>query len=176
MGEVPKCLYFGILFGILNLHPDSSALRTVKTSASDGDATNHVIGRNLIQESIIGGCHIGSAFLWGPIHVFAEGILQFKVANPVAIGIIIEQTIEPDTLLACNEGTQRGFRLEATTGADANEGELAELWVIFACLEIDVCQSIKFVYHDVDVVASDTGGKHGDALAMVCSSDGTEFA
>ena len=173
---IPEGLDLGILLGVLNLHPDSSALRAIETSASDGDATNHVIGRNLIQESIIGGCHIGSAFLWRPVHVLTEGFLQFKVANPVAIGIIIEQTIEPDTLLACYEGTQRSFGLETTTGADANEGELTERGIVLARLEVDVCQSIQFVYHDVDVVASDTGGKHGDALAMVCSGDGTEFA
>lgn len=175
-GVIPEGLDLGILLGVLNLHPDSSALRAIETSASDGDATNHVIGGNLLQESGVGGCHIGSAFLWRPVHVLTEGLLQFKVAHPVAVGIVVEQAVEAYALLACNEGTQGSFGLETTASADAHEGELAKLGIVLACLEVDVCQGIQFVHHDVYVVASDTGGKHGDALAMVCSRDGAEFA
>ena len=142
MGEVPECLYFGILLGILNFHPDSSALRTIKTSASDGDATNHVIGRNLIQESCIGRSHIWSTLQRRPLHVLAEGILKFEVTNLVAIGIVVEQAVEANTLFACYEGTQRSFRLETTAGTNTYEGKLAKLRIVLASFEIDICQSI----------------------------------
>ena len=35
--------------------------------------------------------------------------------------------------------------------------------------KVDVGQSVEFVDYDVDVVASDTCGEYGDALAFVCT-------
>lgn len=45
-----------------------------------------------------------------------------------------------------------------------------------ARLEIDVRQCIKFVDHDVDVVASDTCAQDCDTFTLVAASDGMELA
>ena len=45
-----------------------------------------------------------------------------------------------------------------------------------ARFEVDVCQGIQLVHHDIDVVTSDTGGNHCDAFSLVSTGDGLELA
>ena len=42
-------------------------------------------------------------------------------------------------------------------------------------LVVDIGKGIKFVDHDVDIVAADTMALHSDAFAFVCASDGVEL-
>ena len=66
--------------------------------------------------------------------------------------------------------------LQASTGADAHQGEAAEGGAFGASGKVDIGQSIEFVDHDVDVVAPDTRGNHCETLAFVSSGHGAELA
>ena len=66
--------------------------------------------------------------------------------------------------------------MQSATGANAHELKCAMGFVFEASLEIDVGKSIELVHHDVDVVASDACGEHGEALALIGSGDGVKLA
>ena len=50
------------------------------------------------------------------------------------------------------------------------------LALLGACGEIDVGQCVELIHHNVDVVASDACGEHGEALALIGSGDGVKLA
>ena len=43
-------------------------------------------------------------------------------------------------------------------------------------LEINICQCVKFRQDNVDIVCSDTGGQHRDALPVIFSCDGNKLS
>ena len=59
--------------------------------------------------------------------------------------------------------------LQSATGAYAHHLQLGELRLLCASRKVDIGQSVQFVHHDVNVVAPDTRGQHGDTLAVVCA-------
>ena len=43
--------------------------------------------------------------------------------------------------------------------------------LVLAFFEIDVCEGIKLVHHDIDVVATDARTQASDAFALVCAGN-----
>jgi hypothetical protein len=107
--------------------------------------------------------------------VLLESLFEFQVAHLVTIGIVVEQTIEADTLDAGHETASRCVGLQTATGTDTYHGEGAMLRLLLAGVIIDVSESIELVDYDVDIIASDTVTLHGDALSFICTSDGVEL-
>ena len=66
--------------------------------------------------------------------------------------------------------------MQTTARADAYQFQLAEFGLFFTGLEVDVCQGVQFVHHNVDIVATDARGDYRDAFAFVCTGYGLEFA
>ncbi|KXT34493.1 hypothetical protein HMPREF2141_02320 [Bacteroides uniformis] len=105
-----------------------------------------------------------------------EGTLHGQVAHGVASGIEVEQPIETNGLFRTYECAYRSVGLQAAAGADTYQLKATQTGLFFARLEIDVCQGIQFVHHDIDVVTSDTGGNHRNTFPLVSTGDSLELA
>ena len=103
-------------------------------------------------------------------------MFHFEVADAVAVGIVVEQTVEAYALDAGYVGAEGGVGLETSACAYTYEGELTECGVVLAGLEIDVGKSIELVDNDINVVTAYTCGEDGDAFAVVCACNGVELA
>ena len=79
-----------------------------------------------------------------------EGTLHGQVAHGVASGIEVEQPIETNGLFRTYECAYRSVGLQAAAGADTYQLKATQMGLFFARLEIDVCQGIQFVHHDID--------------------------
>ena len=171
-----KSLDFLVLLWDLNLQADLATLRTIETTASNGDASHHVVSCYLVNQFWICLCHVGGTFHGRPIHVLLEGFFHWQVANLVAVSIVVEQAIEANALDGGDETTRGGERLQATTSADTHDGEGAVFILLSASVEVDVGKGIQFGHHNVDIVAADARGEHGDAFALISSCNAMELA
>ena len=103
-------------------------------------------------------------------------MLDVEVADAIAVGIVVEQSVKAYALDACYVGAEGGVGLESSTCAYAYEGELSEGGTVLTCLEVDVGKSVELVDYDVDIVTAYACGEDCDAFAVVCAGDGVEFA
>ena len=105
----------------------------------------------------------------------AKRFLEGQVADTVAVGIVVEQAVEADALDGSNESAQRCLGLQAAAGADAHKGQAAKPVAVLSRGEINVGQSVQFVDHDVDVVATDAGGERREAFPVISACDAVEL-
>ena len=104
-----------------------------------------------------------------------EGLFEFKVANLVAVGIEIKQTVETNALHRGHEAARRCEWLKTAAGADAYTCQCAVLIKFGASGIVDVGQCVELVHHDVDVVTADAVALAGDALTFVGTRDSMEL-
>ena len=105
-----------------------------------------------------------------------ECLFKQEVTHLVAGGIVVEQTVEADTLDRGHEAARGCKGLQATAGADANAGQRAVLVFLLSRLIVDVGQCVEFGHDDVNIVAADAVALTGDALAFIGAGDGMELA
>ena len=105
-----------------------------------------------------------------------EGFLHGNVADHIAAGIVVEQSVETDALDGGNERTCGCEGLQASAGADAYHRQRAVFLFLFAGVVVNIGQCVEFVDHDVDVVAANAVRLAGDALALVHAGNGVELA
>lgn len=180
---VGKILYLVVLSGVGKGDAQLSALWAIETSAGDGDAAFHIVLCNAFEKfrGIVDAVRVSDTLIAGPSHVVHEGCFEVKVTDIVASGVEVEETVETEAFLRCDEGARGQISVESAAGADAYEGEGAVLGAIITSGEVNVGKGIKFVDHDVYVVASDASALHGDPFreASACGIDacyGAEFA
>ena len=69
--------------------------------------------------------------------------------------------------MAQNESSKRNLGLDRTAGADTDYGERTVFRFYFPCGEIDICQSIEFCHHNIDIVAAYSMRKGRNPLPMI---------
>ena len=71
----------------------------------------HIRTANSSAQLVVSYGNVWSAFLLRPVHVLAESLFKFEVANLVTICIIVQQTVKTDTLDRDDRGADRGVGL-----------------------------------------------------------------
>ena len=170
-----ECFNLLIKFRVGKWGTEFAALRSVETATGYGDSTNHIIAGYLVEQFRIVVYTVWVANLVVPFYLALEFCLCFEVADFVAAGIEVDESVETDALLRGYEGSGRAVELQAAAGSDAHEGERGVLGFLGAGFEIDVLQRIELVDYDIDIIASYSGALHGDSLAFICAGDGVEF-
>ena len=111
-----------------------------------------------------------------PVHVRPERLFKRQVGHAVAVVIKIEQAVETDAHLAGHESAHGSERLESAASAETYNLEPAQLRLQGAGVEVNVRQRIQLVQHNVNIVASDTGGNDRNAFAPEGAGHGAELA
>ncbi len=101
---------------------------------------------------------------------------QFIVFFLVIGSVEIEQVVDTESMGGDDEAVHRDIRLQGARGADADDGQCAEMRFDGAGDEIDIGQGVEFIEDDVDIVRADTGGDDGKAHPANIARVGNEFA
>ena len=166
-----EALHLGILVRVGQWDTQLTSLRTIETSAGDGDAVYHVVTADAVGEFLVCLYHIRCTKLWVPVHMLGESILQSKVAHLISSGIEVEQPIEANALLAYDECTYGGVFLQSTTGANTHNLQRGLLCLLGASSKVDIDQRVQLVDHNIYIVAANASAGHSDALALVLTCD-----
>ena len=110
------------------------------------------------------------------MHVLLESLFEFEVAHLVTTCIVVQQTIEANTLYAGYETASRRVGLQTATSSNAYHGKGAMLGLLLAGVIIDVGKGVEFVSYDIDIVATYTVALNGDTLTFIHTCDGVELA
>ena len=148
----------------------------IEAIGSDGVPTQDVVLTDLLDEALVCSDDVGAQAFDLPVELTEESFFEGAVADTCRIRVEVDHTVEADGVLGCNVGADRSLVLQPARGADAYEGELTEVVLLLAGLEVDVRQSIQLIEDDVDIVRADAVADDGDALALVRARDGVELA
>ncbi len=103
-------------------------------------------------------------------------MLEFKVGNFVASGVVVENTVKSYGLFGYYRGAELEFGLQGSRCAYAHHSEASQVVANLASVEVDVGESVELVDYYVDVVRAYAVGQAHDGLASVCAAYGVEFA
>lgn len=170
-----ECFNLLIKFRVGKWGTEFAALRSVETATGYGNSAYHIIAGYLVEQFRIVVYTVWVANLVVPFYLALEFCLCFEVADFVATGIEVDESVETDALLRGYEGSGWAVELQAAAGSDAHEGERGVLGFLGAGFEIDVLQRIELVDYDIDIIASYSGALYSDSLAFICAGDGVEF-
>ena len=102
--------------------------------------------------------------------------LEVEVGHFVAIGIPVEDAVEADADVRNNVGATGQIGLQASASADTHQFERMMLGTNLTGLEVDVLEGIELVHHNINIVGADAMAYGRDALALIGTCDGMEFA
>lgn len=158
-----------VLTRILQRNTQLTALRAKEATGSDGDATNHagIIGTDAVKKFCAVVDDVGRTLARTPIHIGLKILFKGQVADGITAGIVVEQAVKADGLLAAYEGAGRGVRLQTATCSHAHQLQASQLGLLRTRREVDIDKRIQLVHDDVNVVAADAMGKTRDAFALV---------
>ena len=98
---------------------------------------------------------MGDALIPLPIHVPAKGCFHVQTTCRVTSAIEIQKAVKTNAERRGDIGSDGRERLQTATRANSHHGQASQRRLHRACFKIYVCQGVKFVQHDVNVVAAD---------------------
>ena len=84
-----------------------------------------------------------------------ECCLAISVAHFIATAIIVEKTIETDTLDRDYEGADGSEGLQSAACSDSYNTQGTKLIFFHTRGEVNIDKCVEFVHHNVDIVTSD---------------------
>ena len=164
-----------VLLGVGDVCTEYAPLRTIESAARDGVTSHHIVLSYLVDELFICQSHIRCALDGIPLHVFCKSLLHINIAHHITTSIIVQQTVEADTLHGSYKATRWREWLQSTASSDAYHRQRAVLFFLLAGVIVDVGERVKFVDHDIYVIAANTVTLNRDALALIGASNGVEL-
>ncbi len=107
--------------------------------------------------------------------MFGKCLFECQVADLVAVGVEVEQSLEPDAFLAADEGAGGCVGLYSATGAYPYQFHGYQVFLLGTGGKVDVFQRIELSDDDVDIVAAYAMGYGRKPLAFVGAGDGMKF-
>ena len=105
-----------------------------------------------------------------PACMFLECLLYVEKGNAVTVCIPVHKAVTAYRNVREYKRPQRDVRLYRSRSTDTDYVQRAMLRLHFTSFKVYVCECIKLVHHDVDVVGSDSGreSRHSHTFIFAC--------
>lgn len=166
----------GVEVGVGEWEAKLTTLGGIEADSGNGVTSHHIVAADTLHEFGVSIDYVRSGEDIAPAYMLAESLFEVKVADPVAIGIEIEYTLDADTLLGDDIFAKVEILLKGAGSADTHDVESAMLRALAARSEVDIGEGIELGHHDLDIVGADAVRDSHDRLAVISAADGMELA